>query len=136
MLPKSEQEVFERQEAPDRFDGDNARRILEQAVAEQHRLHKESDDTYSTRELEEMAAEAGISRQALLAAIQSTSGGVRILRRRSGKSWFRANAGIVLACVAAVVLIGLIIAFPTFAYVIFWIGIVLGLLILLGASPV
>ncbi len=135
MLPRSEREIFEAREHRGFFDADRVRRILERAAVEQHRLDAELADTYSLEELEEMAAEAGISREALHAAIQSPAGRMAA----PGKSLRRGRSvdarWIVVAGVSAIALLGVMIAFPIVAYVIVWALIVLGVLVLLGASP-
>jgi hypothetical protein len=53
----------------ERFDAETARRILRLAAEEQHRLEDSLTDSYSLEELEEIAAETGISRAAVHAAI-------------------------------------------------------------------
>ncbi len=135
MTPQSEREIFLGSELRGRIDGDQARHILEKAAAEQYRRRKALDDTYSLEELQEMAAEAGISQEALRSVIRSSATPARTSRRWLPQNWFRTNSGLVLAGVAAMALVALIIAFPAVAYVIVWTTIILGVLILLGASP-
>ena len=135
MTPQSEREIFLGSELRGRIDADRARHILEQAAAEQYRQRKEFDDTYSLKELQEMAAEAGISQEALRSAIRGGAAPARSSRRWLPQNWFRTNSGIVLAGITAMALVALIIAFPAVAYVIVWTTIILGVLILLGASP-
>ena len=134
MFPQSEREVFRGSERSERFDADSGRRLLEQAAAEQYRLRKELDESYSVEELQEMATEAGISPQALRS----------VLRRRSagdGKSrgwperWLRAKWAPVLAGVTVVALLGLMLASPTVAYFVLGVAIAVGVLVLLGVSP-
>ena len=85
MWPRSEHEIFEASAPTNCFDGDSVRGILERAAAEQYRRDRARADAYSHEELEEMAAEAGISREALRAAIpvfHPPSAGVEALSRR------------------------------------------------------
>ncbi len=135
MLPRSEREIFGATEQKKRFDADSARRILGRAVAEQHRLDNEQADTYSLEELEEMAAEARISREALRVAIESPRGSLATLQRWMPDNWSPAAKGIVLMSIAGLVLFGVVLAFPTVAQVLLWAMIVLAVLMLLGASP-
>lgn len=132
MLPDSQRSLF----GDSRFDGRRARRILAQAVREQHRLDTAREDTWTLEELEAMAAEARISPEALRAAIERRAAGPgRLGRSRPGRLAVTGK-GMVLAGIAAIVLLGALIAFPTFAQVFFWTMIALGVLVLLGASPV
>jgi hypothetical protein len=140
----------------DRFDGESARRILQRAAAEQQRLSNELADSYSFEELEEMAAEAGISAEALRAAVEAhrhksatAASGMpfpedeRPRRRRSAaktlmpRSW--SVKGAVLATAGGIGFVGLLLAFPAFAEIVFLVLlsflILLAVLILLGASP-
>ncbi len=135
MLPRSEREIFGATEQKKRFDGDSVRRILGRAAAEQYRLDNELADSYSLEELEEMAAEAGISREALRVAIESPPGWLAMLQRWMPDHWSPAAKGVVLMSAAAIVLFGVLLAFPAVAQVLFWATIVLAVLILLGASP-
>ncbi len=135
MLPRSQREVFGATEQKKRFDADSVRRILGRAAAEQYRLDNELADTYSLEELEEMATEAGISREALRAAIESPPGWLAVLLRWMPESWSPTAKGIVLTSVAGIALLAVLLAFPEVAYVLFWMTIVLLVLILLGASP-
>ncbi len=135
MLPRSEREIFGATEQKKRFDADSARRILGRAVAEQHRLDNELADSYSLEELEEMAAEAGISREALRVTIESPRGSLATLLRWMPDNWSLAAKGIVLMSAAAIVIFGVLLAFPAVAQLLFWAMIVLAVLILLGASP-
>ncbi len=135
MLPRSQREVFGATEQKKRFDADSVRRILGRAAAEQYRLDNELADTYSLEELEEMATEARISREALRAAIESPPGWLAVLQRRMLGNWSPTAKGIVLTSVAGIALLGVLLAFPVVAYVLFWMTIVLLVLILLGASP-
>ncbi len=142
----------------DRFDGESARRVLQRAAAEQQRLKRELDDSYSFKELEEMAAEAGISPDALRAAVESEASGSgteaagkarapagQPRRRRTevrglmpGR-WFRTRKGIVLTTAGGAAFVGSLLAFPAFAGAVFWVLllllIALAVLIALGASP-
>ena len=135
MLPRSEREIFGATEQKKRFDADSGRRILGRAVAEQHRLDNELADTYSLEELEEMAAEARISREALRVAIESPRGSLATLQRWMPDNWSPAANGIVLMSIAGLVLFGVLLAFPAVAQVLLWAMIVLAVLMLLGASP-
>jgi hypothetical protein len=133
-----------------RFDREGVRRILERAAAEQYRLEKELAETYSLEELQEMAAEAGISREALRIAIErrhrypdvSTIGVAERPRRRAAflqrrwlGTWSPLAKGAVLVGTIGVALVGAVLAFPVVAQALFWATIVLSVLILLGASP-
>lgn len=135
MLPRSEREVFGATEQKQRFDADSGRRILERAAAEQYRLDKELAEAYSLEELEEMATEAGISREALRAAIESPPSWLAVLQRWMPETWSPTAKGIVLMSLAGIALLGVMLAFPVVAYVLFWTTVVLLLLVLLGASP-
>lgn len=133
-----------------RFDRESVRRILESAAAEQYRLDNELAGTYSFEELEEMAAEAGISREALRLAIEKRHrrpevsvigvaehprGGTAFARKAWLGSWSPAAKGTVLAGAVGVALVGAVLTFPVVAHVMFWATIVLLVLLLLGASP-
>ncbi len=135
MLPRSEREIFRATEQKKRFDADSVRWILGRAAAEHYRLDNELADTYSLEELEEMATEAGISHEALRAAIKSPPGWIAVLQRWMPESWSPTAKGIVLTSVAGIALLAVLLAFPEVAYVLFWTTIVLLVLILLGASP-
>ena len=130
-----------------RFDGKSVRRILEHAAAEQHRLDIELGDSYSLEELEEIAAEVGISPEALHVAIESPraypgSASARTavdvdersrdwlaLLRKPG-NWPSAVKATVVTTAVGIVLLGALLAFPQ---LLFWVTIVLLVLILLGA---
>jgi hypothetical protein len=140
-----------------RFDGMSARRILERAAAVQQRLDNELADSYSLEELEEMAAEAGISAEALRAAIEahdSDSGlaagrsrvpgeepqrRMRAVRGLMPGKWSAAVKGVVLASAGIVGGGGVLLAFPVVAETVLWalllFLILLTVLIVLGASP-
>lgn len=126
-----------------RFDDETARRILARAAAEQQRLSNERTDSWSAEELEEIAAEAGISPEALQAAIENRDRkpGPRekrpfSMRRLDPRHWSRATA---LTTGGTVAVLGSLFLFPAFAETILWVlfltVIVLGVLMLLGASP-
>lgn len=140
-----------------RFDGQTVRHILERAAQEQHRLDNELADSYSLEDLEEMAAEAGISLPALHAAIGAHQGStgsaarseitprVRPRDRLAAlESWIPGFGSVtarrvVLTSMGGVAVVGLLLAFPAVAEVLIW-GvllslIVLSVLVLLGASP-
>ncbi len=135
MFPRSEQEIFSGTERAERFDAASGRRILERAVAEQHRLQQERDDSYSLEELEEMAAEAGISREALQSALQRRTAGVEKSRGWLPRRWLRSKWAPLLAGLTAVALLGLMLAFPAVAYFVLGVAIAVGVLVLLGVSP-
>ena len=128
----------------DRFDGETARRILERAAAEQQRLSNRLTDTWSTGELEEIAAEAGISPEALHSAVaaQARDAGRSAkhgrFRRFDPRHWPGTLKGIVLTGGSAA-FIGALLLFPAFAQTVLWMllltVIALSVLILLGASP-
>ena len=133
VFPRSEQEIFSGTERAERFDAASGRRILERAVAEQHRLQQERDDSYSLEEIEEMAAEAGISREALQSALQRRS--ADRARGWSSARWLKNKWTPLLAGLATVTLFGLMLAFPAVAYFMLGVAIAAAVLILLGASP-
>lgn len=135
MFPQSEREVFGGSERSERFDADSGRRLLEQAAAEQYRLRKELDESYSIEELEEMATEAGISPQALRSVLKRRSAGDATSRGWLPERWLRAKWAPVLAGVTVVALLGLMLVSPTVAYFMLGIAIALGVLVLLGVSP-
>jgi hypothetical protein len=140
-----------------RFDGETARRILQRAAAEQQRLSNELSESYSFEELEEIAAEAGISPEALRAAIEAHGGrassaaaGTRRLtaerrelwtgrKRLAPGHWTKAAKAGVLATAGGVVFLGLLLAFPAIAEMVAWALLLLlvfvTVLILLGAAP-
>jgi hypothetical protein len=141
-----------------RFDGESARRILQHAAAEQQRLNNELADFYSLEELEEMAAEAGISSEALRTAIEahgSDSGTAaagtplapddRPRRRLSAVERLmpgdssRAVKVVALTTAGGIVFFGSLLAFPAVAEVVLWVLVLLlvflFVLIALGASP-
>ena len=139
----------------DRFDGDSARQILQHAAAVQQRLNNELADSYSFEELEEMATEAGISPEALRAAIEthgSHSGtGASgtppaeqprwsALKALVPGNWSPAVKAAVLALAGGIAFVALLLAFPAFAEMVFWglliLLILLALLVAVGASPV
>jgi hypothetical protein len=142
----------------DRFDGESARRILQRAAAEQQRLKNELADSYSYEELEEMAAEAGISSEALRAAVEAheSKSGIaaagtplapheRPRRRLSAVktlmpgNWSTAVKGVALTTAGGIGVVGLLLAFPAVAEAVFWalllFLILLAVLVVLGASP-
>lgn len=142
----------------DRFDGESTRRILQRAAAEQQRLKKELEDSYSFEELEQMAAEAGISPEALKSAVETEKSGSGTAvagkpyapagraRRRPTEvrglmpgHWFRTRKGIVLTTAGGAAFFASLLAFPAFAEAVFWVLllllIALAVLIALGASP-
>ena len=138
----------------DRFDGDSARQILQHAAAVQQRLNNELAGSYSLEELEEMAAEAGISPEALRAAIEthghSGTGASGMhpaeqprwsaLKALVPGHWSPAVKGAVLALAGGIAFVALLLAFPAFAEMVFWglliLLILLALLVAVGASPV
>ena len=135
MLPQSERELFQGQGRRERFDADSGRRILEQAAAEQYRLQKELDDGYSLEELREMATEAGISEEALQSVLKQRSDSFRKPKAWSPRNWLQTQWGPVLAGLAVVALLGLMLASPTVAYFVLGAAIAVGVLVLLGVSP-
>lgn len=141
----------------DQFDGESARRILQRAAAEQQRLSNELADSYSFEELEEIAAEAGISPEALRAAVEayrsnsaSAAAGSPLdpderparlpaVRRLMPGRWSRPVKAGVLATAGGVGLVALLLAFPAVAEMVFWalllLLILVTVLIVLGAAP-
>lgn len=116
MLPQTEQDVFGQTGRRKRFDAEEARRILERAVAEQTRRDRELAGSYSLEELEEMAAEAGISPEALRAAIKGRPRRRAGLPRRNPKRSLPFGSGTVIAGLSGIVLVAMLLAFPEMAY--------------------
>lgn len=152
MLERSERSPGEATAADARFDSTSARRILQRAAEEQHRLEKELTDSYSLEELEEMAAEVRISSEALHAAIRADRrdarpadaragrrGWLAALERRMPERWSPETRNVALTGTGFVALTGLLISLWVVAPAVFWVTllslIVLSLLVLLGASP-
>src|SRR5690606_5621692 len=114
---------------------------------------KEHEDFFSLEELEEMAADARISPEALRAAIDRhrrdagpaaapdgpSTGPLGRLEARMPASWSPGLKSAVLASVGVVALTALLLSFWVVAPALFWTTslslIVVSLLILLGASP-
>lgn len=130
---------------PGRFDDETARRILARAAAEQQRLSNERSDSWSAEELQEIAAEAGISPEALRAAIEHRDGRPAPAARErrpftlgslDPRNWSKTAA---LTTGGTVAFLGALLLFPAFAETVLWVlfltVIVLGVLMLLGASP-
>lgn len=136
MLPRSESELFGAIRSSDRFDAARARRILERAAAEQHRIDTEFDDSFSLGELEEIAAEAGISREAVRAAIARSYRRKPAHRRPRSTGWLDRHNKTVLAGTAGILTVAAMFAFPSFAWAVFWGIVLLWVLILAGVSPV
>ena len=82
-----------------------------------------------------MAAEAGISREALQAAIAGPQEPPRTTRRLLLRDWSARARTIALLSVAGIVLLASMIDFPVIAHTILWLMILLMVLMLLGASP-
>ena len=120
----------------DRFDAKRVRRILERAAAEQYRLDRELADTYTLEELEDMAAEAGISAKALHAAIDEPPRRTELFQPRTHRIRFPDARGLFLIGAAGVALLGVLLAFPVVAQVLFWTTIAFLVLVLLVGSPV
>lgn len=135
MLPRTEDGVFGESGRRERFDADTARRILGQAAVEQYRLEAEKHAGYTREELEEMADEAGISREALIRAISEPPARRSWWRRWFPSHWSAARSGLVVGTVLTVVLAAVMIAFPVVAWAVLWAAIVFGVLVLLGATP-
>lgn len=135
MALNPDQIIFGAEDRTDRIDGKTARRILERAAVQQHLLESRLDDTYSLDELEEIAREAGISRRALYAAIDDRPSWLDPLLRRLPRRWSRATQHIVLMSIAGIVLLGLMLAFPIVAKVLFWATIIVLVMMALGVSP-
>lgn len=119
----------------DRFDRESIRCILDRAAVEQHHLDRELLATYSLEELEEIAAEAGITRDALHAAIEKSRRRPASIRRRTRRSWFSGARGMIMLGAAGLVLLALLLAFPIIAQVLFWTAIAFLLIVLLVGSP-
>ena|SRR5690606_33988460 len=119
-----------------RFDGPTARAILERAAIEQRRIDREHSDSYTLEELVEIAAQARISAEALRAAVDAHSRDSTAARPSERRSAARTALGrTLLAGTAMVAIVGVLIAFPAAAEVLFWTTLVISLLVLLGASP-
>ena len=131
-----------------RFDGDSARRILGRAAAEQQRRQNALAGSYSLDELREMAAEAGISADALRAAIKAERGGAANDLPPRRKPWhevlavFGGSAPLrrtILAGTGGCAFLWVLLAFPAFASAVFWVSLMLlvalSVLIVLGAAP-
>lgn len=137
MVPRTEREIFETVDRRGSFDLDTVRRILERAAVEQYRLDAAREDSYSREDLEEMAAEAGISREALDRALQRPPPAQpRMSRAGVRRAWSRRLVWIGLAGLSALAFIAIMLAFPAVAEILFWTVIVLTVLVLLGAVPV
>lgn len=138
-MTNSEQIIFDGSTDETRFDGRTVRRILERAAVEQHQLDTRLDDTYTLDELEEMAAEAGISRDALRAAIENRpSTRSRLMRwvwRLFPDRWSPLTRQLVFWLGIGAVLLGVMIAFPFVAKVLFWAVIIVLVMMALGISP-
>ena len=135
MSTRSEQIIFGSVDGEERFDGQTVRRILERAAVQQHRLDSEFNESYTLAELEEMAAEAGISYRALLAAIEERPSRFSWLWRRFPRSWSPLTRQLVFWSVTIVVLLGVMLAFPIVAKVLFWATVVVLVMMALGISP-
>jgi hypothetical protein len=140
-----------------RFDGESARSILERAAAEQERRKLELAGSYTFEELQEMAAEAGISREALAAAIaahersrrpHAGNGPTFVPRERRWRGlldvlvpgpWSGTVKGIVLGAAGAIAVVAFALAFPAAAEATMWALLaflaLVALLVALGASP-
>lgn len=135
MIAGMDQRIFGARDHTDRFEGEVARRILERAAVEQHRLDKELEEFYSLEELEEIAAEAGISRRALHAAIEDRPGWFEGLLRRMPGRWSLAVKRRVLIAGTGILLLAVMLVFPVVAKVIFWAAIIVLVMMALGVSP-
>lgn len=135
MTTRSEQIIFGAADDVERFDGKTVRRILERAAVEQHSLESKYDDSYTLEELEEMAAEAGISYKALRAAIDERPSLLAPLWRRFPRRWSLLTRQLVFWSVTGVVLLALMLAFPFVAEVLFWATIIVLVMMALGVSP-
>jgi len=135
MPTSSEHIIFGVSDDEIRLDGKAVRRILHRAVVEQHRRDVELTDTYSLGELEEMAAEAGISRDALQAAIDERPSWLDPLLQWLPRDWSPATRRIVLMGGAGIALLGVMLAFPIVAKVLFWATIIVLVMMALGVSP-
>ena len=135
MLPRTERHLFVGTDNQTLFGPNRTRAILARAAREQHRRNRERAESYSLEELEEMAAEAGISREALQSAISGPQQLPRTVRRWLPRGWSARASTIALISGGAIVLLALMIAFPVIAYTILWLMILMMVLMLLGASP-
>ncbi len=135
MTIRSEQIIFGTGDREQRFDGKAVRRILERAAARQVRLDNTSSDSYTLDELEEMAAEAGISRAALASAIEDRPSRWSPLWRWLPASWSPLTRQLVFWTGTGIVLLGIMLAFPFVAEVLFWATIIVLVMMALGISP-
>lgn len=140
-----------------RFDGETARWILERAALEQQRLTNELAGSYTFEELEEIAAEAGISVEALRAAASAHARRSRPSRqspfpatsrladdgpphrRTADRRWSAPVKGIVLTTAGVIAFAGFMLAFPALAHTVLWallaFLVLVAVLAALGATP-
>ena len=135
MTTRSEQIIFGNGDGEERFDGKRVRSILGRAAVEQHRLETKLDESYTLEELEDMAAEAGISQEALRAAIDESPSLLAPLWRRFPRRWSLLTRQLVFWTATIAVLLALMIAFPIVAKVMFWATIIVLVMMALGVSP-
>jgi VIT1/CCC1 family predicted Fe2+/Mn2+ transporter len=138
----------------ERFDAESVRRILQRAVEEQHGIDNMIADTYTVEELEEMAAEAGISSVALHAALDAERredrpvaapardpgwGWLAALERRMPAHWTPGAKGAVMAGLGFVALAAVLLVLWAAAPTAFWVTalslILVSLLVLIVGSP-
>ena len=135
MNTRSEQIIFGNAGNERRFDVKTVRRILGRAAASQYRLDSKRDSTFSLEELEEMAAEAGISRSVLYRALDERPNRLSSLWRWLPDSWSPLTQQLVFWTATASVLLALMLAFPVVANVLFWVAVIVLLMMALGVSP-
>ena len=82
-----------------------------------------------------MATEAGISEEVLQSVLKQRSDGFRKPKVRSPRNWLKTKWGPLLAGLAAIALLGLMLASPAVAYFVLGAAIAVGVLVLLGVSP-
>ena len=135
MTISSEQIIFGAGDGEQRFDGRTARRVLELAAARQVRLDSTQSDSYTLDELEDMAAEAGISRAALASAIEDRPSRWSPLWRWLPRSWSPLTRQLVFWAGTGIMLLGIVLAFPIVAELLFWATIIVLVMMALGISP-
>ncbi len=125
-----------------RFDGDSARWILERAAAAEQRRKNALYGSYGLEELEQMAAEAGISAEALHAAVAAhaeRARGAGNRRRTAARPRAHSRSGLVLAAAGGIGCLALLVAVPAFGQAVLWALVaflaVVALLAALGAAP-
>ncbi len=139
MPDRTEGRHEESPDAPERFDAEAVRRILHRAAEVDQRLESQRGASYSLEEVEEIATEVGISREAVRAAVQAdrdetapgkTRRGVLAwLEERLPQSWSR-NSKHTALTVLGLGLFLLVVSLPGVGPIVLW-ATILTLLILM-----